>query len=106
MTSLELTEIVNQRMADPHVLGRLACNLRTSDGVQQRHEDGRQLRVEWEDAGDYWRCLISSEGSSEPYLARVDLHENGTVRMESFEPCRVTVSPEEGILCLTRYKAQ
>jgi hypothetical protein len=26
------------------------------------------------------------------------------VRVEAYEPCRVTVSPEDGILCLTRYK--
>ena len=38
------------------------------------------------------------------HLVQVDIHENATVRVDVFEPCRVTVSPEEGFLCLTRYK--
>jgi hypothetical protein len=104
MTSLELTEIVDQRMNDPAVLGRLACNLRRNDPVQQRHHDDRQFSVSWQDSGDFWRCTISSNENSSRRLAQVDLHENSTVRIDVFEPCRVTVSPEDGILCLTRYK--
>lgn len=103
MTSLELTEIVDQRMTDPSVIGRLACNLRSNDEVQQRHHDNRQLNANWQDCGDYWRCIVSDAKGPRP-LAQVDLHENATVRVEVFEPCRVTVSPEDGILCLTRYK--
>jgi len=104
MTSLELTEIVDQRTTDPAVLGRLACNLRSNDLVVQRHHDNRQLSVAWQDSGDFWRCTISSDRKTAHPLAQVDLHENSTVRIEIFEPCRVTISPEEGFLCLTRYK--
>ena len=104
MTSLELAEIVDQRMADPTVIGRLACNLRNNDLVVQRHHDDKRLSIDWSDSGDFWRCTISSDESASHRLAQIDLHENATVRMEVFEPCRVTISPEEGILCLTRYE--
>jgi len=104
MTSLELTEIVDQRMTDPTVLGRLACNLRSSNEVQQRHHDSRRFSLVWQDVGDSWRCTIYSDDNPERRVAQVDIHDNCTVRVEAYEPCRVTVSPEEGILCLTRYK--
>lgn len=104
MTPLELTEIVDQRMNDPAVLGRLACNLRRSDQVSQRHHDDRQFSVAWQDAGDFWRCTIAAEEDASRRLAQVEIHENSTVRIDVFEPCRVTVSPEEGLLCVTRYK--
>ncbi|MEO6924317.1 MAG: hypothetical protein ABI142_10865 [Bryocella sp.] len=106
MTTLELTEIVHQRMADPSVLGRLACNLRSSEFIEQRHHDDRELSLVWEDMGDSWRCTIYSKGKQEHRIVQVDIHENNTIRLESYEPCRVTISPEEGILCLTRYKPQ
>ena len=104
MTSLELTEIVDQRMADPAVLGRLACNLRSGDLIEQRHHDDRKLSLVWNDQGDSWRCTIYSSEKRERLIAQVDIHENATVRVESYEPCRITISPEDGILCLTRYK--
>jgi hypothetical protein len=104
MTSLELNEIVDQRMNDPVVLGRLVCNLRRNDQVEQRHHDDREFSVNWQDAGDFWRCIVSSREDAGCRLAQVDLHENSTVRIDVFEPCRVTISPEEGFLCLTRYK--
>jgi hypothetical protein len=104
MTSLELNEIVAQRVDDPAVLGRLACNLRSNDPVEQRHHDGRQFDLVWRDSGDFWRCTISSQGNAGRRLAQVDLYENSTMRMDVFEPCRVTISPEEGFLCVTRYK--
>jgi len=105
MTSLELTEIVGQRMTDPAVLGRLACNLRSNDLIEQRHHDNRELDLVWQDKGDSWRCTIYSSEKRERLIAQVDIHENTTVRVESYEPCRITISPEDGILCLTRYKA-
>lgn len=104
MTSLELSEIVEERMADPRVLGRIACNLKSSEPVQQRHHDDRTLKLEWEDSGDSWRCIVTSTDGTNRRIAQVDIHENATVRVEAYEPCRVTVSPEEGILCLTRYR--
>jgi len=105
MTSLELTEIVDQRMGDPTVLGRLACNLRSSDLMEQRHNDNRKLSLVWHDKGDSWRCTIYSSEERERLIAQVDIHENATVRVESYEPCRITISPEDDILCLTRYKS-
>jgi hypothetical protein len=104
MTSLELTEIVNQRMTDPAVLGRLACNLRSSDLIEQRHHDSSQLSLVWQDEGDSWRCSIYSSEKKDRLTAQVDIHENATVRVESYEPCRITISPEDGILCLTRFR--
>ena len=104
MTSQELTEIVDQRMADPAVLGRLACNLRNNDPIEQRHHDNRQLSLIWHDQGDSWRCTIYPTEKPEHLIAQVEIHENTTVRVESYEPCRITISPEDDILCLTRYK--
>ena len=103
MTSLELNEIANQRLSDPNVTGRLVCNLR-SDDLVQRHHDDRQYRASWQDSGDFWRCTISVEGDPSLRLAQVDIYEDATLRADLFEPARITVSPEEGILCLTRYK--
>ena len=104
MTADELKEVVEQRMSDPAVLGRVVCNLRSAEPVEQRHHDGRAFSVVWQDDGDYWRCVIEEPGATRP-LIQMDLHENATVRIETYEPCRVTVSPEENILCVTRYKS-
>jgi hypothetical protein len=104
MTSPELIEVVDQRMSDPSVLGRLACNLHRGEPVEQRHHDGRSFRVAWHDSGDFWRCVISSEDGAAQRLAQIDIHENATVRVDAFEPCRVTVSTEDGVLCVTRYR--
>jgi len=62
------------------------------------------LSVSWQDSGDFWRCIIFSEENPASRVAQIDLHENSTVRIDVFEPCRLTISPEEGFLCLTRYK--
>jgi hypothetical protein len=106
MTLQELEEVVAQRMTDPRVLGRLACNIRSSDLLHQRHHDGRSLVIEWRDTGDTWRAVISVAGNPSERIAQVDLNENSSVRVEAFEPCSVTISPEDGLLCLTRYKPE
>lgn len=103
MTLLQLAEIANQRMSDPEVLGRFACNLRSSEEVAQRHHDGKRLGVAWQDAEDFWRCTIFADGDPSQRLVQVDIHENATIRADLFAPGRITVSPEEGILCFTRY---
>jgi hypothetical protein len=37
-------------------------------------------------------------------LAQIDLDDDdGTFRVEAFEPCSVTVSSKKGLFCLTRY---
>lgn len=104
MTSLELNEIADQRMSDPKVLGRIVCHLRSNDPVVQRHHDDQSYSVQWQDAEDFWRCTISANGNPSHHIAQVDLHDNATIRADLFEPGRITVSPEEGILCLTRYR--
>jgi hypothetical protein len=104
MTSQELAEIVEQRLDEPFTLGRLACNLKSNEGVQQKHHDGKALEVFWRNTGEFWRCTIFLDHETEDCLVQVDLHEDSTVRVESFEPCSVTISPSDGILCLTRYQ--
>jgi hypothetical protein len=106
MTSFELLEIVNQRLDDPTVLGRLATNLYREDSVHQRHNDDRTLALSWQEHGDMWRCTLWFAHNPDARLAQIDIHENATTRIDVFEPCRVTISPHEGILCVTRYKAQ
>lgn len=105
MTSSELQEVVEQRMTDPVVLGRVACNLR-SNAVEQRHHDGRTLNVAWQETGDGWRCTVGTEGSEARRVAQIDIGENATVRVEAYEPCRIAICPDDGVLCLTRFKAQ
>ncbi len=104
MTASELQEIVEQRMSDAAVAGRLACNLHSDSQVEQRHHDERRFSVEWQELGGVWRCTIRPSDNVAKRLAQVDIHDNSTVRIDCFEPCRVTISREEGILCLTRYK--
>ena len=104
MTSLELNEIADHRLSDPNVLGRLVCHLRSNDLVVQRHHDDQHFSISWQDSEDFWRCIIFANNNPDHRLAQVDLHENSTIRADLFEPGRITISPEEGILCLTRYK--
>jgi hypothetical protein len=104
MTQQELQEVVDQRMSDPRVLGRMACNLRSSDHLEQRHHDGRTLRIDWRDTGDTWRALVAYADNPTQRIAQIDLNENSSVRVEAFEPCSVTISPEDTLLCLTRYR--
>ena len=104
MTPDELNEIANQRLDDPTVIGRLVCNLRSNDPLVQRHNDDQQFSVSWQDSGDFWRCTIFADNTPAHRLAQIDLHDNSTFRADLFEPGRITISPQEGILCLTRYK--
>lgn len=103
MTSAELKEIVEQRANDSAVLGRLACNLRSDEPVEQHQADGVPLTVHWQDLGGYWRCAIT-RGDGPDYVARVDVHDNSTVRIEAREACSVTISPDDDLLCLTRFR--
>lgn len=110
MTSAELKEIVEQRPNDPTVLGRIASTLKGEGSVEQHHADGLTFAVQWQELGGYWRCTIAPDvaggGSADGTrkLARIDLHENGTVRVEANQPLSVTVSQEDDLLCLTRYR--
>lgn len=104
MTAQELKEIVEQGMDEPGILGRLACNLRNDDLVEQRHHDERKLDIVWRDTGTYWRCTIFLDEVTDLCLVQVDLHRDSTVRVEAYEPCSVTISPEDDLLCLTRFR--
>ena len=104
MTQSELVEIVEQRMDDPFILGRMVCNLRSNGLVEQRHHDNQKLEVFWRDTGGFWRCTVFLDERTDLCLAQIDLHDDSTVRIEAFQPCSITVSPEDGILCLTRYR--
>ena len=106
MTAPELKEIVEQQMDHPWTLGRLACNLRSHELVEQRHHDERKLHVLWRNTGDFWRCTIFLDEVTELCLVQVDLHDDSTVRVEAFEPCSITVSPQDNLLCVTRYRPQ
>ena len=53
MTSPELSAIVDQRMTDPAVLGRLACNLHSNDALEQPHHDICHFSVAWQESGDF-----------------------------------------------------
>ena len=104
MTNSELKEIVEQEMDDPFVLGRLANKLHRNDVVEQRHHDGRHLEVFWRDTGSFWRCTIFLDATTEMCLVQIDLHRDSTVRVEAWEPCSVTISLEDDLLCLTRFR--
>ena len=106
MNAFELKEIVEQRMADPFVLGRLACNIHDNHLVEQRHHDKQKFSVFWRDTGEFWRCTIFFDHDAELCLAQIDLHKDATVRVEIWEPCSVTISPEDSLLCLTRYRTR
>jgi hypothetical protein len=103
MTSAELKQIVDQPTPDPAIVGRLACNLRADQPLEQNHKDQTQLHVHWQELGGLWRCTITPEGSPS-YLARVDLHDGTAVRIEAREPCAITISPDDDLLCMTRYR--
>lgn len=104
MTPAELKEIVEQEMHHPDILGRLAYPLRNDKLVEQRHHDGRDLDVIWRNAGDSWRCTIFLDRATDLCLVQVDLRTDSTVRVEAYEPCSVTISPQDDLLCLTRYR--
>lgn len=104
MNTQELKEIVNQQMNDPFVLGRIVCNLRSNDLVEQQHHDKCDFEVFWRKSDMFWRCTIFLNKNTELCLAQIDLHDDMTVRVESYKPCSITISPEDGILCLTRFR--
>ncbi len=102
MTQLELNEIVEHALNDARISGCIASNFREDLAAAERHRDGEKLSIRWHDRGDGRRCTIFA-GEVQPYpLAQVDLGENASLRIETFAPCRVTVSQEEGFLCLSR----
>lgn len=105
MTGEELSEIVDGPLVNPRVLGRLACNLRDEASLHQHNFDDRTLTLAWKEMPDVSRCIVSFAGEGQR-LAQIDIHENATVSIETSAPCKVTVSQDEGFLCLTRFRQE
>jgi len=104
MGKARLEEIMREQMDSPDVLGRIVCALRDEDSLVQAHHDGRDFRVFWRECfGGYLRCTIFV-GNSEDALAQIDIHDDGDVRVEAWEPISVTISRSEGVLCMTRFR--
>lgn len=99
-----LRQVVEQRLDSPSTLGRLACHLRRNDEVEQQHHDDRKLHVYWRERPGHWRCTIFVNKDSDLCLAQIDIHEDGDVRIESWEPCSISVSPENDFLVLNRFR--
>ena len=98
----QLKEIANQKFEDPYLLGRIVSRLRENDTFVQKHRDRRKCDLFWRNAGAYWRCTIFVSPESEDVLAQVDLHVDGTTRVESYEPCSITIDLTENLLVLSR----
>jgi hypothetical protein len=100
MNSL-LKQIVEQRLNEPGVLGRLACRLRENDAVEQQHHDGRKLGIKWRERPGHWRCTVFANQHTDESIVQVDLHSDGDIRIESHEPVSVHVSLQNNLLCIT-----
>jgi hypothetical protein len=98
----QLKEKVKQDFDDPYLLGRIVSRLRENDTFVQKHRDKRKFDLFWRNAGAYWRCTIFVSPESEDVLAQVDLHVDGTTRVESYEPCSITIDATENLLVLSR----
>lgn len=103
MAKSVLRQIVEQRLDEPGVLGRLACHLRRDEPVEQQHHDGQKLQVYWRERAGHWRCTIFLDEKTDLCLTQFDLHDDGTVRVESWEPCSVTVDPKMDVICVVRF---
>ena len=102
MTQVELSEIVEATMSNPRVSACIAGNFREDRATAEGHRAGGRLTMTWQDRGDCRRCTIVSEEGVPQTVARIDLSEDATVRLETYVPCRMTISKEEGFLCLSR----
>ena len=101
MNSAELKQVVEQRSDSSAVLGRIACNLKGGGDAAQSHSDDRQFTISWQELEGFRRCTIGAAGGKS-FLARLDLHDNATVRADIREPCSLMISPDDDLLCLTR----
>ncbi len=102
--SEELEAITEQFMEDPYVLGRIVSRLRKNGSTAQKHKDLKSFDLYWRDTGKYWRCTIFLSNESDDALAQIDLHADGTVRTELYEPGSITVDPAENLLVVVRIK--
>ncbi len=89
-------------MSCPSVLGSLACHLRDDCEIAQQHRDGRELDVVWRECAGYWRCTIFISKATDLCVAQIDIHDDGTIRLEAHEPISVTIDPDVDVLVLVR----
>lgn len=101
-SELPLDQIVDQHLDDPHVLGRLATYVGDDGRVAQKHKDGRELLVMWNQKPGHLRCTVFLDKTTDLCLVQVNVHDDGEVGVEAWEPCRVTVSRRDNLFLLTR----
>lgn len=102
MTDLTLQEIIEQGLQSDGILACLACHLMDDDSVVQSHRDDLHLKVYWRQRQNHWRRTIFPDVAMDICFAQIDIHDDGTVRVESSEPCSIQVSREDDVLCVTR----
>ena len=103
MKRVELSQVVDRLMNDARVEACIACELYSGPGVERHCLEGRIVDAEWHEHVGFWRCTFTIQSTSRTVAAQVDLHDNGTVHTMVFLPCQVTVSPSEGLMCLSLY---
>jgi len=103
VSKARLDEIMREQLHYPHVLGRIASKLYDDHTLVQAHHDGRDFRMFWSQRLGSWRCTIFV-GDTDNALVQIEIHDDGDVRVEAWEPLSVTISLTENVLCLTRFR--
>jgi hypothetical protein len=98
-----LKAIVTQGFENPDLVGRVVSRLRKNDAYAQKHRDKKTFDIFWRNTGDFWRCTLFMGPESDDVLAQIDLHTDGTTRVELYEPSSVTIDPSEDLLILSRF---
>jgi hypothetical protein len=101
MDKRALESIVAERVEHPSTLGRLATAIGRND---LRHHDHREFEVLWRQRPGHWQCTVFTAPESDEALVQADVHEDGTVRVEAWEPCSVTVDREAELLVIHRFR--
>jgi len=96
-----LGRLVAEARKIPGCLGRMVCELGTNGPLVQWNADGREFELLGGDKGSCWRYIIVTN-QTERILVQVDLHGDGDIRVQAFEPVSIQVSEADGILCVTR----
>jgi hypothetical protein len=103
METTSLKEFINEKFS-PHVVGRLACVIGSDTSVVQRHRDGRKFTTGWVQHAGFLRGTFCVQGT-DLALTQIDIHgESGTIRVEAWEPCSITVEQGTGLLFMNRYR--
>src|SRR5262249_26866114 len=102
LSTAKASEIIEEAMENPSVMGCLASSLRSAAVMEQQHRDKLNLDVFWRETVGGWRCTVLREPGGELCLAQIDL-QSRSVRVEVFEPCNVVIDEDDGLLCIIRY---